>query len=28
VDDYIDRDEFSSDVEDHFDDFNISDEDF
>jgi hypothetical protein len=28
VDDYIDRDEFSSDDEDHFDDFNISDEDF
>ncbi|MEY4127407.1 MAG: hypothetical protein RL737_1596 [Bacteroidota bacterium] len=28
VDDYIDRDEFSSEDEDHFDDFNISDEDF
>ena len=28
VEDYIDRDEFSSDDEDHFDDFNISDEDF
>ncbi|MEY3049934.1 MAG: hypothetical protein RL365_1972 [Bacteroidota bacterium] len=28
VDDYIDRDQFLSEDEDHFDDFNISDEDF